>query len=121
MATKLSRNILCAVLMGCFLSKNLYVQENVHPVPSLLSTEILAQTAIQCRKTIDQLWEARRSLKPEQMRDFQIAVGQASKNCDDLQEIYTQTGRASQLKQDYDQALASAQTLVNGQISAPAL
>jgi len=121
MDIKLSRNVLCAVLMGCFLSENLHVQENVPPVPPLLSTEILAQTATQCRKTIDQLWEARRSLKPEQMRDFQIAVGQASKNCDDLQEIYTQTGRASQLKQDYDQALASAQTLVNGQISAPAL
>ena len=106
---------------GMFFERKSARSRKCPPVPPLLSTEILAQTATQCRKTINQLWEARRSLKPEQMRDFQIAVGQASKNCDDLQEIYTQTGRASQLKQDYDQALASAQTLVNGQISAPAL
>lgn len=121
MDIKLSRNVFFAVLMGYSLRGILCAQDNVPLAPPLLSTEILAQTATQCRKIIDQLWEARRSLKPEHMRDFQITIGHASKNCDDLQEIYAQVGRAGQLKQEYDQAITSAQALADGQGTLPAL
>ena len=74
----------------------------------------MAQTAQQCRQKVDQLWKWQKRLSQPQRRDFHIAIGHASKNCDDLRDLLQQFNRANALKQAYEHSLTEAQNLTQG-------
>lgn len=75
------------------------------------SLESLKEVAQQCRQKVDELWQWRRRLPSVQRRDFHIAIGQASKSCDDLRDLLKQFEQADGLKQAYEKSMNEAQYL----------
>lgn len=87
-------------------------------MPSLQATQLpssslesLTQVAQQCRQKVDELWKLQKRLPQAQRRDFHIAIGNASKNCNDLRDLLSRFNQANVLKQAYEQSLNEAQNL----------
>jgi hypothetical protein len=113
MIKRLFLHALLTISISCLGKPVLSADNDPSLPPLLLSTDIIEQTASQCRKIIDQLWEKRRTLSIESLRTFQIAIGEASRNCEELEGIYAQLKRAPVLKDQYDKTLKQAQEVAN--------
>ena len=83
------------------------------------SLESLKEIAQQCRQKVDELWKQQRRLPPVQRRDFHIAIGQASKSCDDIRDLLKQFNQLNALKQSYEKSLNEAQNLTQTLQDAP--
>lgn len=79
----------------------------------VLATDILQQTSSTCRQQIDQLRQKRFSIPKEKQRDFYEMMGQASKNCNDLIEVFKYLQSTTSQYASYQQALKNAQSFAN--------
>ena len=76
------------------------------------SFDVLIQKAQQCRQQVDELWQHHKQLPREQRRDFHIAIGYASKHCDDLRDIVKQLDKAKALSEAYEKSFQEAQNII---------
>ncbi|MGI4851185.1 MAG: hypothetical protein ACRYGR_04525 [Janthinobacterium lividum] len=83
------------------------------------SLESLTQITQQCRQQVDALWKAQRRVPADRRRDFHIAIGQASKSCDDLTDLLKQFEQAHALKQSYEKSFKNAQNLAQSSQETP--
>lgn len=77
------------------------------------SFETLVQKAQQCRLRVDKLWQYHKQRPQKHRRDFHIAIGHASKHCDDLRDIVKQLSTAQALSEAYEKSFQEAQNLVS--------
>jgi hypothetical protein len=81
--------------------------------PSISAAKI-QQTALSCQAEVDRLWQTRSDLPKEKIREFQISLGNASENCQQLSKFLEGLAEASAYERAFQQNIQVARSIGGG-------